>query len=285
MNRRFVASCRFHVQVVSLLRESMKTYIVLPTYNEAENIEPLIRQILDLHPDVNIVVVDDNSPDRTGIIVDRLSAEDDRISVIHRPKKMGLGSAYVEGFKKVLANGADLILEMDADYSHDPRYLKDLLEASKDADVVIGSRYVNGVRVEGWRFRRLVLSKLANMYVSYITALPIWDFTAGLRCYQRHVLENINLDTIQSDGYAFQIEMTHLVYKHGFKVHEIPITFRERQNGSSKISKHVVWEALWLTLKFHAPLKDMMYRLSYLVRDYGEFVKSKNKNGKPAHSS
>jgi dolichol-phosphate mannosyltransferase len=263
----------------------MKTYIVLPTYNEAENIEPLIRQVLDLHPDVNIVVVDDNSPDGTGIIVDRLSAEDDRISVIHRPKKMGLGSAYVEGFKKVLANGADLILEMDADYSHDPRYLKDLLEASKDADVVIGSRYVNGVRVEGWRFRRLILSKLANMYVSYITALPIWDFTAGFRCYQRHFLENINLDTIRSDGYAFQVEMIHLAHKLGFKVHEIPITFRERLNGSSKISRHVVWEAFWLTLRLHAPLKEMMHRMSYLFSDYTKFVESKNENGKPAHSS
>ncbi len=256
----------------------MKACIVLPTYNEAGNIEPLVKQVLELHPDFSVIVVDDNSPDGTGFIADGLSAEDHRITVIHRQRKMGLGTAYIEGFKKVLANGADLILQMDADFSHDPKYLEDLLKASQEADVVIGSRYVNGVRVEGWRFRRLILSKLANMYVSYVTARPIWDFTAGFRCYRRCVLEGINLDKIESDGYAFQIEMTHLAYAHGFKVLEVPITFQERRFGSSKISRNVIWEAFWLTLKFHAPFKDILYRLSYLFRDYGKFVEEKNNN-------
>ncbi|PIV82425.1 MAG: dolichyl-phosphate beta-D-mannosyltransferase, partial [Nitrospirae bacterium CG17_big_fil_post_rev_8_21_14_2_50_50_9] len=186
--------------------------------------------------------------------------------------KAGLGTAYVEGFKLALAKGADLIFEMDADFSHDPRYLQDFLEASEKADLVIGSRYINGVRVEGWKFRRLLLSKLANMYVSYIMVRPVWDFTAGFRCYRREVLEGINLDGIRSDGYAFQIEMTYLTFKHGFTVLEIPILFKEREYGTSKISRRVVWEAFWLTLKCRASVLEIIKHLSYLFRDYREFV-------------
>jgi dolichol-phosphate mannosyltransferase len=254
----------------------LNTTIVIPTYNEAENIEPLIKQILELHPDFNFIIVDDNSPDGTGRIADALAEKDTQISVIHRLKKLGLGSAYVEGFKKALADGADLIFEMDADFSHNPHYLCDLLEASKSADLVIGSRYVNGVRVEGWRFRRLLMSKLANMYVSYITAKPLWDFTAGFRCYRRHVLERFDLNSVESDGYAFQIEMAHLAFQHGFKVVEIPITFRERANGVSKISGNVMWEAFWLTLKYHAPFRVMLKRLSYLFKDYSKFIEDQS---------
>ena len=252
----------------------MKVYVIIPTYNEAENLESIVERVLSLHPMFNIIVVDDNSPDGTGKIADDLSKKDHRIHAIHRPNKAGLGTAYIAGFKEALAKGADLIFEMDADFSHDPKYIKDFLEVSKKVDLVIGSRYVNGVRVEGWRFRRLLLSKFANMYVSYIMVKPIWDFTAGFRCYRRAVLESIDLEKIRSDGYAFQIEMTYLTFKHGFKVLEIPIIFREREHGYSKISRKVVWEAFWLTLKCHAPILEILKHLSFLFKDYNEFVKN-----------
>jgi len=251
----------------------MKVYIIIPTYNEAENLESIVERVLALHPMFNIIVVDDNSPDGTGAIADDLSKKDHRIHVIHRPHKAGLGTAYINGFKEALAKGADLIFEMDADFSHDPKYLQDFLEASKRADLVIGSRYVNGVRVEGWRFRRLLLSKFANMYVSYIMVRPVWDFTAGFRCYRRAALESMDLDNVRSDGYAFQIEMTYLTFKNGFKVFEIPILFKEREHGYSKISRRVIWEALWLTLKCHAPVLEILKHLSFLFKDYREFSK------------
>lgn len=251
---------------------SVNAYIVIPTYNESENLEHLMNKVLALHPTFKIIVVDDNSPDGTGEIADSLSRNDDRINVIHRPHKAGLGTAYIAAFKLALDKGADLIFEMDADFSHDPRYLEDFLKASKRADLVIGSRYINGVRVEGWRFRRLLLSKFANMYVSYILVKPVWDFTAGFRCYRRAILESIDLDSIKSDGYAFQIEMTHLTFQHGFTVAEIPIIFREREHGTSKISRRVVWEAFWLTLRCHAPVWQITKHLSFLFRDYREFV-------------
>ena len=252
----------------------MKPYIVMPTYNEAANLARLVDQIFELHPHFNIIIVDDHSPDGTGAIADDLSHKDSRIHVIHRPHKAGLGTAYIAGFKEALAKGADLILEMDADFSHDPHYLQDFLETSKKADLIIGSRYVNGVRVEGWRFRRLLLSKFANMYVSYIMVRPVWDFTAGFRCYRRAVLENIDLEKIRSDGYAFQIEMTYLTFKHGFKVFEIPIIFKERKHGYSKISRKVVWEAFWLTLKCRASIVEIIKHLPFIFKDYNEFVKN-----------
>jgi len=250
----------------------VNVYVVIPTYNEAENLELLVNQVLALQPTFNIIVVDDNSPDGTGRIAETISCNDPRVSVIHRPQKAGLGTAYVDGFKQALANNADLIFEMDADLSHDPVYLQDFLEASKTADVVIGSRYVNGGGSVGWPFRRVLLSKLANIYVSYIMVKPVWDFTAGFRCYRRAVIERIDLNSIRSDGYAFQIEMTYLTFKYGFKVCEIPILFNERQNGYSKISRKVVWEALWLTLKCHAPTWEITKHLSFLFRDYSKFV-------------
>ena len=252
----------------------MNTYIVIPTYNEAENIEMLIAQIFDCHPDFNVMVVDDNSPDGTGAIADALAARDSRVHVIHRPQKAGLGTAYVRGFQEALAKGADLIFEMDADFSHDVKYLKEFLAAAQSADLVIGSRYINGVRVEGWRFRRLLLSKLANMYVSYVMVKPVWDFTAGFRCYRRQLLESINLNEVRSDGYAFQIEMTYLAFKHGFRVVEIPIVFKEREHGASKISRRVIWEALWLTLRCRAPLFEVFKHMSFLFKNYSEWVES-----------
>ncbi len=256
----------------------MQTFIVIPTYNEAQNLANIVERIFELHPAFNILVVDDNSPDGTGEIADALSRKDSRVHVIHRPRKAGLGTAYVQGFKEALAKGAELIFEMDADFSHNPKYLQDFLEASTKADLVIGSRYVDGVRVEGWRFRRLLLSKFANMYVSYMMVRPVWDFTAGFRCYRRTVLENIDLDKIKSDGYAFQIEMTYLTFKHGFSVLEIPIIFKEREHGSSKISRGVVWEAFWLTLKYRAPIIEIIKHLSFFFKDYREFVESNSQD-------
>ena len=241
--------------------------IILPTYNEAQNIESLIGQILCLYPDFRIIVVDDNSPDGTGMIVDELTVNDSRISIIHRKAKLGLGSACAEGFKEALAEGADLIFEMDADFSHDPKYIKDLLELSEAYDMVIGSRYVNGVRVEGLRFRRLIMSKCANMFVSYVTAKPVRDFTAGFRCYRRRVLESIDIDKMKSDGYAFQIEMTHLAHKHGFSVVEAPITFKEQAQGASKISGNVIWGAFRLTLRCRASILDVARHLYVSVQD------------------
>ncbi len=251
----------------------MNVFVVIPTYNEAGNIARLTERIFALHPSFHIIIVDDNSPDGTGEVADSLVEKYSNVDVIHRSGKGGLGTAYVAGFKKALAGGADLIFEMDADFSHDPQYLRDFLEASGEADFVIGSRYIQGVRVEGWKFRRLLLSKLANIYVSYIMVRPVWDFTAGYRCYRREVLESINLDNIKSDGYAFQIELTYLAFKHGFKVREIPIVFRERELGTSKISRRVVWEAFWLTLKCRAPIWEIIKHLQFLFKDYNEFVR------------
>ena len=250
----------------------MKIFIVLPTYDEAGNIEPIIKRILTLHPDFNIIVVDDNSPDGTGQIVERLAQENEQISIIHRKCKAGLGTAYIEGFNKALDLGADLIFEMDSDFSHDPIYLKDFLNSAANADLVIGSRYVNGVRVEGWRFRRLLISKLANMFVAYIMVRPVWDFTAGFRCFRREVLQKIDLNQVKSDGYGFQIEMTYRTFKHGFRVVEIPIVFKERLCGYSKISKKIAAEAFWITLRCHAPISQIIRHLSFLFRDYREFT-------------
>lgn len=250
----------------------MIPYVVIPTYNEAKNIELLVNRIFELYPDFNVIIVDDNSPDGTGDIADDLARRNAAIHVLHRLNKQGLGRAYIAGFKAALDRGADVIFEMDADFSHDPKYIQDFLVAIKNSDLVIGSRYLNGVRVEGWRFRRLLLSKLANIFVSYIMVKPVWDFTAGYRCYRRNVLNDLNLDKIKSDGYAFQIEMTHLTFKHGFRVCEIPILFREREQGFSKISRRVVMEAFWITLKCHAPLREIIKHLTFLFRDYEEFV-------------
>ncbi len=246
--------------------------IVIPTYNEAKNIVLLIETILDIVPDFYITIVDDNSPDGTGQIADELAQKYSGVHVIHRPGKQGLGTAYVAGFRYALEAGAGYIFEMDADFSHDPHRLPDFLEAVKDYDLVLGSRYLNGVRVQGWRFRRLLLSKFANIYASYIMVLPVWDFTGGFRCYRREVLENIDLNTICSDGYAFQIEMLYYALKSGFHVTEIPFLFKEREHGDSKISRHVVREAFWLVLKLHAPFRAILHHLRYFTKDYNEFV-------------
>jgi dolichol-phosphate mannosyltransferase len=222
----------------------VKSLIIIPTYKEKENIERLVRTLFDLGQEIEILIVDDNSPDGTGDIADRLAAQDDRVHVLHRPGKLGLGSAYIQGFKFALDHGYDLIFEMDADFSHDPSYIPHFLEKIKECDVVLGSRYVQGVNVINWPMSRLLLSYFANFYTRIITGLPVKDATGGFKCYRRSALQAIDLDNVKSDGYSFQIEMTFKCWKKGFRISEMPIIFYERQRGHSKMSKKIVREAV-----------------------------------------
>jgi dolichol-phosphate mannosyltransferase len=246
--------------------------IIIPTYNEKDTIQQLVNAIFSLEDEFHITIVDDNSPDGTGKIIDQMAAKNNRIHAIHRPCKMGLGSAYLEGFRYALDKGMDYIFEMDADFSHHPKYLHDMLEGIKEADLVIGSRYWEGVRVEGWRFRRLLLSKFANMYASYIIIIPIWDFTSGFRCFRREVLERIDLEKIKSDGYAFQIEMATATYRLGFRLKEVPIIFYERESGISKISRREVRKAVWTVIRLRSPIWEIIKHLNFLFKDYSEFT-------------
>ena len=227
----------------------MKTLVVIPTYNERENIERLVQEILRQGNDIDTLIVDDNSPDGTGAIIDRMAAENPRIHVMHRAGKLGLGSAYREGFKYALEKGAEYIIEMDADFSHDPQMVPVFLEKIQEFDVVIGSRYLNGVSVVNWPIRRLILSYCASVYTRIITGLTISDCTGGFKCFRRNVLESIRLDEIKSDGYSFQIEMNYRCVEKGFRVGEIPIIFIDRHAGMSKMSKKIVREAVVMVWK------------------------------------
>ncbi|MFC1606585.1 polyprenol monophosphomannose synthase [Candidatus Latescibacterota bacterium] len=227
----------------------MKALVIIPTYNEKENLEEITNAVLDLPHDFNILVVDDNSPDGTGDIADRLSAEDNRIHVLHRPKKQGLGQAYLAGFSWGLERDYDLFFEMDADFSHRPRYLNDFMEAVKDADLVLGSRYISGVNVVNWPLGRLLISYFANRYSQIITGLPVRDATGGFKCFRREVLESIDLDKVNSTGYAFQIEMSMRAWAHGFTIKEIPIVFYDREKGTSKMSFGIASEAAVMVWK------------------------------------
>jgi len=235
------------------------TTIVVPTYNEKQNIERLISMLLETGPDVNVLVVDDNSPDRTAECVEAIASNNPRVRLIKRPGKMGLGTAYITGFKDALEHGAEIVIQMDADFSHDPCYIPDFRVAIEENDLVIGSRYVKGVNVVNWPIDRLLLSYFANFYTRVITGLPIHDATSGFKCFRREVLESINLTEIISDGYCFQIEMTFRAWRKGFRVAEIPIVFVERHSGTSKMSKHIIWEAIWKVwwLRFKALLGDL----------------------------
>ena len=227
----------------------MKALVVIPTYNERDNIERLVREILAQGDDIDALIVDDNSPDGTGEVIDKMAAETPRIHVMHRAGKLGLGSAYREGFNYALGKGAEYIVEMDADFSHDPSMLPVFLEKIKEYDVVIGSRYLNGVSVVNWPIRRLILSYCANVYTRIITGLKISDCTGGYKCFRRNVLESINIDTIKSDGYSFQIEMNFRCVENGFRIGEIPIIFIDRHAGMSKMSKKIVREAVVMVWK------------------------------------
>jgi dolichol-phosphate mannosyltransferase len=223
--------------------------VVVPTYNEKDNIERLISAVLAQNDGIHIIVVDDNSPDGTGIIVDNIAATNNRVHVLHRSAKMGLGSAYRDGFRYALANNADYIFEMDADFSHDPERLGSFLEKIKDYDLVIGSRYLNGVSVVNWPIRRLMLSYFASVYTRFVTGIRISDCTSGFKCFRREVVEAINLGNIKSDGYSFQIEMNYRCIEKGFRVGEIPIIFIDRHSGTSKMSKKIVREAVLMVWK------------------------------------
>jgi dolichol-phosphate mannosyltransferase len=220
-----------------------KALIVIPTYNERENLGDLVPRILAVDPRFEVLVVDDGSPDGTGQLADEMAAKVPRIQVLHRPGKMGLGSAYRQGFRFALERGFDLVFEMDADFSHDPASLPAFVSAIRDADLVIGSRYLNGVTVVNWPMGRLVLSFAANRYTRLVTGLPLNDATAGFKCFRREVLAAIDLDNVRSDGYSFQIEMNFKAWKKGFRLKEIPITFSDRRVGISKMSKRIVREA------------------------------------------
>ena len=221
-------------------------WLVLPTYNEAGNIGAFIDAVETAVPaSMRILVVDDNSPDGTGEIADRIAASRARVSVLHRPLKEGLGPAYIAGFHQALAEGAGLILEMDSDFSHDPAYLPRLLEAAEGADLVIGSRYVPGGGVGDWSATRRAISRGGSAYARLVLGVKVRDLTGGLKCFRREVLEAIDLDSILSKGYAFQVEMTYRAIQRGFEVAEVPIVFRERQAGTSKMNRAIVAEAIW----------------------------------------
>jgi len=224
----------------------MRALVILPTYNEIENLPRIVPQILEVDPDLEVLVVDDDSPDGTGKEADRMAEVNPRLSVIHRASKMGLGSAYITGFKYGIEKGFDYLFEMDADFSHDAKYLKDFLREIKEADLVVGSRYLQGVNVVNWPMSRLLLSYFANVYTRIITGLPLRDATGGFKCYRREALEAIELDLVRSDGYSFQIEMSFKLWRKGFRLKEIPIIFYDRQQGESKMSKKIVREAVWM---------------------------------------
>lgn len=226
-----------------------KSLIITPTYNEMDNISRLIPELLDRYDNLDILIVDDNSPDGTGTYVEELSKQNSRIKIIKRSRKLGLGTAYIAGFKYAIQHDYEYIFEMDADFSHDPKEIKNFLEAANQYDLILGSRYVRGVNVINWPMRRLLLSYFANKYTRFITGMPIQDATGGFKCFKRKVLESINLDQIGSNGYAFQIEMTFKVWKKGFKVGEIPIVFVDRVKGTSKMSKKIVREAIFMVWK------------------------------------
>lgn len=241
----------------------MKAMVVIPTYNEKENIKEIISEILKLEMGFEVLVVDDNSPDGTGDIVDAMRKDYSRLHVIHRTKKLGLSSAYKEGFNYALKNGADFVFSMDADFSHDPKCLPQFMEKIKEADVVIGSRYLNGISVVNWSLKRLILSLSGSLYARIITGLKLKDCTSGFKCFRRHVLESINFNSIHSDGYAFQIEINYYCKIKGFVVKETPIIFVDRRVGKSKISKKIIIEAFFVVWKLR--LETIIQSLKGLV--------------------
>ena len=223
-----------------------KTVVVVPTYNERENLSPLVQKVLGLPVPVDLLIVDDNSPDGTGKLADELALKHPAVHVLHRSEKNGLGRAYIAGFKWALEHGYDLTFELDGDFSHNPDDIPMFLEAAKGADLVLGSRYLNGIRIINWPLSRLMLSKSAAKYVQIVTGMPFTDPTGGYKCFHRRALEAIDLDGVRSNGYSFQIEMTHKLWRQGMKVVEVPIVFTDRFQGHSKMSGHIVREAFFM---------------------------------------
>jgi dolichol-phosphate mannosyltransferase len=224
-----------------------RALVIVPTFNERENIARLIENVLGQDPRLDILVVDDGSPDGTADIVDAIIAVNSRVNILRRPRKMGLGTAYVAGFRWALERKYDFVFEMDADFSHDPQHLPEFLRAIQSADLVLGSRYREGkVTVVNWPIARLILSYFANVYARRVTGLQVWDATGGFKCFRRSVLEAIDLTKVRSNGYAFQIEMSYRASRRGFRIVEIPIVFVDRTEGQSKMSKTIVREAVWM---------------------------------------
>lgn len=243
-----------------MTRSHERALVIVPTYNERENLPRLVPAILAQDPRLEILIIDDASPDGTGELADALAAEEARVHVLHRPGKLGLGTAYLTGFRWGLEQGYDFLFEMDADFSHDPAHLPQFLKAIQDADVVLGSRYLEGrVTVVNWPITRLLLSYGANLYARLITGLPVADATGGFKCFRREVLEAIDLGRVESEGYAFQIEITLRAWKKGFRIKEIPIVFTDRDVGESKMSKKIIWEAVWRVWRLR--LLDLFRRL------------------------
>ena len=233
----------------------MKTLIIIPTYNEIENLQSLLTGIFSYAPATHILIVDDNSPDGTGKLADEISAENSRVSVMHRTGKLGLGTAYIAGFKYAIEHHYDAAFEMDADFSHDPKYLPDFLKAIENADLVIGSRYIKGGSTPNWSLLRRIISGGGNIYTRFVLGISVHDCTAGFRCYRREVLENLDLDTVQAQGYAFQVEMAYRVFKKGYRIVETPIVFMDRRLGQSKMSGNIFVEGFTsvLRLRFKKP--------------------------------
>ncbi len=224
-----------------------RAIVLIPTYNEAENLAKLLPQVLEQDTRIEVLVIDDNSPDGTGRIADELAASVSRIHVLHRPAKQGLGQAYLAGFRWALERDYDYVIEMDADFSHDPAHLKQFLNAAQSSDLVLGSRYLHGrVTIVNWPIGRLLLSYFANVYARWVTGLAVWDLTGGFKCFRRLVLEGIDLSSVRSNGYAFQIEVSVRAWRKGFRITEIPIVFVDRTEGHSKMNRAIVREAVWM---------------------------------------
>jgi dolichol-phosphate mannosyltransferase len=232
-------------------KEPLRILVIIPTYNERENLKNLAPLVLGLRPDLGVLVVDDNSPDGTGDLAEELAQSLGRIDVLRRPGKQGLGSAYRAGFRRALASPAEYVVQMDADFSHDPKFLPEMMRIAEEegVDLVLGSRYLAGANVVNWPIRRLLLSYWANWYARVITGLPLRDSTGGFKVFRRSVLETIDLDQIRSDGYGFQIEMNFHAWKNGFRIRETPIVFVDRHSGTSKMDRRIIIVAFWLVWK------------------------------------
>lgn len=228
----------------------MRAIAVIPTYNERGNLEQILNKIQQYTDDLHVLIVDDNSPDGTGKVAEESrNKSPEKLFVLHREKKEGLGRAYVEGFRHALKEGYEIIFQMDADLSHDPAYLPLFLEQILSCDLVLGSRYLHGISVVNWDFKRLILSKMATLYVRFITHMPFTDATTGFKCWRRETLESIGVEEAFSNGYLFQIEMTYKAYRKGFKIVEVPIIFVERNHGRSKMNWNIISEAVWGVLR------------------------------------
>jgi dolichol-phosphate mannosyltransferase len=230
-------------------KKGSRILVIIPTYNEVENIQKIVPQVLEQDARIEVLVIDDNSPDGTASAVEEMKKKTRGLDLMNRPEKLGLGTAYVAGFRYALARDYDLVFEMDADFSHDPSVIPDFLAMMDEHDLVIGSRYIRGVNVVNWPISRLILSWSANVYTRVVTGLPIRDATSGYKCFRREVLQNINLDNVHSDGYAFQIEMDFKAWKKGYRLLEIPIVFVDRNIGISKMNPGIVREAAWMVWK------------------------------------